>query len=55
MEQSVIDISDILEELGILFANLIEDFPLNEYIHSPNIEVNERQDPAFSQTEDGLH
>jgi len=54
MEHLVIDISDILEELGILFANLIEDFPVNEYIHSPNLEVNE-QDPIISPTENGLH
>ncbi len=55
MEQPVIDISDILEELGILFANLIEDFPVNEYIHSPNILANERQNPIFSPTENGIH
>src|SRR5665647_1211150 len=55
MDQPVIDISDIIEELGILFANLLEDFPVNEYIHSPNILVNEQQDPVFSPTENGLH
>src|SRR4030042_2848333 len=55
MEQPVIDISDILEELGILFANLIEDFPVNEYIHESNLLVNEQQDPIFSPTENGLH
>ena len=55
MDQLVIDISDIMEELGILFANLIEDFPINEYIHSPNFIQNERQDSIISSTEIGLH
>ncbi len=55
MDQLVIDISDKMEELAILFANLIEDFPINEYIHSSNFTQNEQQDPIFSSAENGLH
>lgn len=55
MEQLVTDIPGIIEKLGILFANLLEDFPLNEYIHSPNILDYERQDPSFSPTKNGLY
>ena len=55
MEHLVIDISDILDELGVLFANLIEDFPINEYIDSSTLVTNESQNPIISSTEDGLH
>src|SRR6266542_6666870 len=56
MDQLLIDISDIIEELGILFANLIEDYPLNELLQSDlNNITYEQQDPILSSTENCLH
>src|SRR5665647_1326839 len=56
MDQMVIDISDKIEELGILFANLIEGCPLNELLQSDlNYIIYEQQDPTLSSTENSLY
>ena len=56
MEQLVIDISDKIEALGILFANLMEGFPLNELPQSElNIITYEQQDPIISSAENSLY
>lgn len=57
MSLLVIDISDKIEELGILFANLLEDCPLNESIQlQDNLNSNdhEQQDPISSPAENSL-
>lgn len=58
MELLVIDISDKIEELGILFANLLEDCPFNEniqvqdYLNSIHYE---QQNSIFSPAENSLY
>ena len=57
MSLLVIDISDKIEELGILFANLLEDCPLNESIQlqdNSNSNDHEQQDSIFSPAENSL-
>src|SRR5215210_4760657 len=55
MDQLVIDISDKIEELGILFANLIEDFPFQLLQSDLNNITYEQQDPVLSSTENSLY
>src|ERR1019366_7558849 len=56
MDQLVIDISDKIEVLGILFANLIEGCPLNELLSSDlNNITYEQQDPVISSTQNCVY